>query len=311
MSTNRSLIVVRCGDESLHKAWIGSERNWDLAVSYFGAREERDFPEANYIHRCNWGKWNGLFAFFQAYPETLERYDYFWLPDDDIEASCEQITAMFQSMKTQEFELAQPSLSNGSYLSHLLTLNNPFFLYRRVNFVELMVPVFSRAFLVKTLPLFELTRSGFGMDYVWNRFTTDPISKVAILDHVQVKHTRPVGGALHTMLKAECLSPARQEQDIFLAPYGHYGSTDAILGGLLRGGNIQVRSAFVARTIAVIGWSSRPFGNCGFTNSISAFRFLIWTTRYFFGALFAPVQLTPLEPVLPIKAGAPSTDTGS
>jgi hypothetical protein len=301
MSTNRNLVVLRCGDESLHPAWIGIDRNWDLAVSYFGSRDDKQFPEAKYTHRFKGGKWNGIFAFFQAYPEALENYDLFWLPDDDIEVSCERIKTMFQTVATERFELAQPSLSNGSYLSHLIALNNPCFVYRNVNFVELMVPVFSRKLLIKTLPLFEGTRTGFGMDYVWHRFTTDPTQKVAIIDSVEVKHTRPIGGALHKMLEAEGLSPARQELDIFLKPYGDCGSTQAILGGLLRTGH-HIHHPMTARLIAVAGWLSRPSGNLRFTKPLPAWRFLGWIAGYFVKRMFKPLLLTSIDPILPLKA---------
>jgi hypothetical protein len=306
MSRNRNLVIVRCGDESLHAAWIGPDRNWDLAVSYFGPRDYRKFPEAKYIHRFKGGKWNGIFAFFQTYPEILEHYDFFWLPDDDIEASCERIKTMFQTMATHQFELAQPSLSKESYLSHLITLNNPCFVYRRVNFVELMVPVLSQKLLIKTLPLFEGTRTGFGMDYVWHRFTTNPTRKVAIFDNVEVKHTRPVGGALHKMLEAEGRSPALQERDTFLKPYGDFGSGHAILGGLLRIG-FNISNPILARLIAAVGWSSRPFGNRRFTKSLPAWLFWTWIARNFSRTLSDSLLLTPIDPALSLTA-APSPD---
>src|SRR5438445_6233721 len=179
MTTARNLVVLRCGNESLHENWMASDRNWDLAVSYFGPDDERQFPESTFCHRFKGGKWNGIYDFFHAYPEAIGHYDYFWLPDDDIDASSEKINRIFEMMKAHEFELAQPSLSSGSFLSHLITLHNPRFIYRRVTFVELMVPVFTRSMLQKILPLFESTRSGFGMDFVWHRFTSNPKEKVA------------------------------------------------------------------------------------------------------------------------------------
>jgi hypothetical protein len=301
MTTARNLVVLRCGNESLHEGWMGSSRNWDLAVSYFGADDGRQFPGAAYCHRYKGGKWNGIYAFFEAHPELLQRYDYFWLPDDDIAASSEKINRIFEMMATHEFELVQPSLTSGSFLSHLITLNNSSFVYRRASFVELMVPVFSRAMLQKVLPLFEFTRSGFGMDYVWHRFTSNPLEKVAILDNVSVTHTRPVGGALHKMMRSENVSSAQQEQEIFLAPYGVTEKTELILGGLLRDGR-QIRSRTLARLTAAIGWSLHPSGNCGFTERIGSWRFIRWVVRNLFGYLFKTVPLTRIEPLLPATA---------
>jgi hypothetical protein len=309
MSRNRNLVIVRCGDESLHTAWIGPDRNWDLAISYFGPRDDRQFSEADYTHRFKGGKWNGIFAFFQAYPKTLEQYDFFWLPDDDIEASCKRIEMMFETMATRQFELAQPSLSKESYLSHLITLHNPFFVYRRVNFVELMVPVFSQTLLVKTLPLFENTRTGFGMDYVWHRFTTDPTQKVAVLDNVEVRHTRPVGGALHKMLETEGLSPAQQELSIFLKPYGDCGSAHAVLGGQVRIG-FYLGNAILAQLIAAVGWSVHPFGIRRFTKFIPAWRFWVWIARNFTRTISDSLLLTPIEPALPVETASSQESKG-
>ena len=144
------------------------------------------------------------------------------------------------------------------------------------------------------------------MDFVWHRFTTNPIEKVAILDSVQVKHTRPVGGALHKMMEAEGVSPARREQDVFLRPYNDAGKTELILGGLLHNGR-QVHSASLARLIAAIGWSLHPFGNRGFTKPIRAWRFLTWIIRHFFTAAFNPVSLARIEPALPPDSGSTNT----
>jgi hypothetical protein len=297
MTATRNLVVLRCGNESLHEAWMGSGRNWDLAVSYFGADDDRQFPGSTFCHRYRGGKWNGIYAFFQTYPEALERYDYFWLPDDDIDASSEKIDRIFETMTAHQFELAQPSLARGSFLSHLITLNNPSFIYRYVSFVELMVPIFSRTMLQRVLPLFASTRSGFGMDFVWHRFTSNPMAKVAILDNVNVTHTRPVGGALHKMMRSEGVSSAQEEQDIFLAPYGVTKRSELILGGLLRGG-YQIRSQALAQLAAAIGWSMHPSGNCGFTKQIASWRFIRWVLRHFFGSIFKTAPLSHIEPLL-------------
>lgn len=301
MTRNRNLVVLRCGDQSLHPGWSSPNRNWDLATSYFGSQDDKLFPEANFTHRFKGGKWNGIYAFFQAHPETIEQYDFFWLPDDDIEATCQCIETMFQTARTYEFELAQPSLARGSYLSHLLTLNNPCFIYRRVNFIELMVPVLSRELLIKTLPLFESTRTGFGMDYFWHRFTSDPTKNVAILDNVTVTHTRPVGGALHKMLRAEGLDPAQQELVTFLERYGDPEPSEAILGGLLRTG-FCIRSPLIARLIAALGWASRPTGNLDSANPIPVWHFLVRIARNLLKTTLQPPKLTRIEPVLPLKA---------
>jgi hypothetical protein len=182
------------------------DRSFDVAISYFGDNVNRSFPEATYVHRFKGGKWDGLYAFFKAFPESQRVYDYFWFPDDDIVASAQDIGALISLGRTYGLDLFQPALDNHSYFSHLLTLRHPSFLLRYSNFVEIMVPVLSRPLLDKALPTMAETRSGFGLDFLWAEMANalsdgDNIRNVAIVDAVCVRHTRPVGGSLHQFMK--------------------------------------------------------------------------------------------------------------
>lgn len=302
MANRKYLVVLRCGDQSLHPNWVSGPRGFDLAVSYFGGDAERPFPEAAFVHRYKGGKWDGLADFFRSFPELLGQYDYFWLPDDDILTDAAAIDRLFAAVAAARLELAQPSLTPESYLSHLLTLTNPAFDYRLVNFVELMAPVLSPRLLAKVLPLFGCSRSGFGIDYVWQRFTAAPERDVAIIDSVAVTHTRAVGGALHRMIRdAGHLSP-QQEEELFLAPYGAINRTRVTFGGKLRHG-LFIRGRHLASTIEMLGWAARPFGRRGFTEQIGATRFLRWVIRHWIGALRNAPQIDAIEPIqIPLPA---------
>jgi hypothetical protein len=278
----RNLVVLRCGDQSLHSGWLHPSRNWALAISYFGADQARTFPEAQYVRRYVGGKWDGIYDFFAARPELLEQFEYFWLPDDDIAAEPHAIGRMFQLVRANGFELAQPSLSADSYLSHLISLSNPWFEHRFVNLVEIMVPVVHRDFLKRVLPLFKTSKTGFGFDFVWHRFTTDPRTRVAILDAVQVTHTRPVGGALHAKLKQDGATTAQVEERAFLAPYGNVQKHERVSGGRLRLGMLVNRPKLAA-TLAAMGWATKPSGKRGFAQPLSRFRFILWVIRNWLG----------------------------
>jgi hypothetical protein len=175
-----------------------------VGISYFGDNAEEHFPEADYVHRSKGGKWDGIYKFFKQFPEAAERYDYFWLPDDDISATAEDINRLLQIGARSGYHVFQPALNEHSFHSHLITLEHPSFEVRYTNFVEVMVPVISREILIRTLPLLENTRSGFGLDFVWPRMVEDIVGEqfqgVAIIDSVTVCHTRPVGGSLHQFM---------------------------------------------------------------------------------------------------------------
>lgn len=199
-----TLAVVRCGDQSLHPSWSGEDRLFDIGISYFGDDHAKIFPEAKFVHRGKGGKWDGLFDFFQHFPETVEKYDYFWFPDDDIFAQASDINRLLQIGLENGLEVFQPSLDDKSYYSHLITLKHPSFDLRFTNFVEIMAPVISRDLLKQTLPLLEKSRSGFGMDFLWPKMAVDKsgtLKSAAIVDSVSVRHTRPVGGSLHQLMK--------------------------------------------------------------------------------------------------------------
>jgi hypothetical protein len=199
-----TLAVIRCGDSSRHLTWAGNERLFDIGVSYFGDDPTKEFPEAQFVHRQKGGKWDGLYSFFEEFPETLNAYDYFWFPDDDITANAKDINRLFDIGRNHKLHAFQPSLDTHSYYSHLVTLNHPSFNLRFTNFIEIMVPVIGIELLRDTLPLLKDNRSGFGMDFLWPTLAmkkSGTSESVAIIDSVSVCHTRPVGGSLHQLMR--------------------------------------------------------------------------------------------------------------
>jgi len=201
---HRMLAVVRCGDASQHTSWAVGDCEFDVGVSYFGDNQGRSFPEARYVHRGKGGKWDGLFNFFSQFPETVDAYDYFWLPDDDIASTAADVNQLLAIGLTRNLQIFQPALDELSYYSHLITLRHPSFTLRYTNFVEIMVPVISKAILRRTLPMIQETRSGFGIDFIWPTLAAEITRSLncgtAILDQVSVRHTRPVGGSLHEFM---------------------------------------------------------------------------------------------------------------
>jgi hypothetical protein len=166
-------------------------RTWDLALSSYDDLSIDPDGCIDFIHHYKGGKWDGIYAFFAAHPDLLETYDYFWLVDDDIQATARQADELFKYIENFRFEIAQPALTADSYHAHRLTLQCPAFSHRHTNFVELMMPVLSRAVLKQVLPYFENTQSGLGLDWLWNRFVCRPKESIAIIDRISMSHHRP------------------------------------------------------------------------------------------------------------------------
>ena len=216
----KNLVVVRAGKNSLHPMWLEGpeERNWDLIVSVYDA--EAQFAPVNGVETVikHGGKWDGLYALF-ADGDLLSRYEYIWLPDDDIAARKEDINLIFESMRRYNLEVAQPALARDSYFSHFLVMQCPGFALRYSNFVEIMVPCVTVALLRKVLEDFRESMSGFGMDAIWCRLSDEPRYKAAILDAVVVRHTRPVGKVLRGQMAERGQSPEADREGL-RARYG-------------------------------------------------------------------------------------------
>lgn len=209
MSDRRFLTIVRAGNGSLHPTWLagGGSRTWDIIVSYFGDDPNR-FREPDVTRIDSKGpKWPALHALLQAHPELIAGYDYIWLPDDDLATDMDSINRLFATCAELGLEAAQPCLTWDSYSTHLVTLRHENTLLRYTNFVEVMAPCLSRTMLLRALPFFAESQSGWGVDFMWSKLADEPVGGIAILDTVAVTHTRPIGGPNYRGLRERGQSP--------------------------------------------------------------------------------------------------------
>jgi hypothetical protein len=213
----RFLVVVRAGDRSLHPQWLAQAetRNWDLIVHYNGDDPQRYPTSGDGMLRIDskGPKWPALHALLNHTRDAWREYDYIWIPDEDLAARGEDINRMFDLMAALGIELAQPSLSWESHASPVLTLHNPNFALRFSSFVEPTAPCFSRALLERVLPTFGETSIGVGLGYVWPRFLQNAATQCAILDRIQVTHTRPADDQRAEMPEAIQLSYGAVDRD--------------------------------------------------------------------------------------------------
>lgn len=206
----KNLVIVRVGGRSRHLSFAPAARGavpWDLAVSTYSEVAPELLEGAKYVQHTPGGKWNGIFDFFKNHPEVIDKYEYFWIPDDDITTGTDDVTRLFELVRTHGLELAQPSLSLKSKHYHHITLNDDAFAMRRTNFVELMVPVFHRDLLKTLMPMFEGNWAGMGLDMIWPNFTKNPRSNVGIIDDVIVVHHGELGSFLYGNMRKAGIIP--------------------------------------------------------------------------------------------------------
>jgi hypothetical protein len=219
----RNLVIVRAGQNSLHRRWLdeGNSRSWDLLISSYDRNAKFQEEPGVSVTFCTGGKWDGIYQAL-AGSNLLERYDYVWLPDDDIDATAATIDEMFALMRKHDLAVGQPALTHDSYFSHFITNRCPGFTLRYTNYVEIMVPCLKASHLAQVFHEFESTMSGFGLDYLWCRIGEAGPGKTGIFDTVTVRHTRPVGPAMRTLqseMSKAGISP-QAEEEALKARYG-------------------------------------------------------------------------------------------
>ncbi|MRH89383.1 DUF707 domain-containing protein [Nocardia sp. SYP-A9097] len=229
----RNLVVLRAGDSSLHEQWLAGPqpRNWDFVVSYFGDDPMR-YRTGDVTRLDRKGpKWPALQHVLTVdLAEVIDRYDYVWLPDDDLATDTAAINELFDRTARYRLSLAQPALTEDSFFTHEITLVDRRFELRYTNFVEIMAPCFSRDFLTRCLPTFGKSQTGWGLDFHWPRFAPHT-GALAIIDAVTVRHTRPVGGPNLTAARAAGVDPVLEYRD-YLLEHEIYDLTTAVHRGV-------------------------------------------------------------------------------
>ena len=70
-------------------------------------------------------------------------------------------------------------------------------------FIEVMAPCVTKKILQEALEDFKECESGIGLDHLWGNYFNYELKKMAILDEISMKHTRPVGGPLYDYLRSK------------------------------------------------------------------------------------------------------------
>ncbi len=190
-------VIVRAGARSLHPAWLqGEPPEFDLYVLAYAPPPAS--PQTTYVEEVHLPgqKVAGWHAFLTAHPEIFDRYERIALIDNDIACSAREINLAFRRGREYGLWLWQPSLTPDSYFTYGICLQNPLFAIRFVNFIEMMCPFFTSAYLKECSALFGLGYET-AIDLLWCRLRADSAYRFAILDEVSVKHTEPVGALAH------------------------------------------------------------------------------------------------------------------
>lgn len=190
-SYKKNAVFVPVGKDSLHRQLLKGDADFDLHLLIYDGSYSKFCNDTDFI-ACDAGyKMDMTYRYLHRHPELFEKYEYFFLLDDDIVISTEDVNRLFSMMREYQLKIAQPSLVM-SYYTYKHTAFHPFYILRYTNFVEMMMPCFSRDALKAVLPTFEQKIRWCGIEMHWPVLVGSNHKDMAIVDAVSAKHTRPV-----------------------------------------------------------------------------------------------------------------------
>lgn len=187
----RNCVISAVGKNSLHKMWIKEHGDFDLHLIVYDDSLELFRNDTKYICHIKGYKLKIIYKYLEAHSQFKEMYDYFFFPDDDVLMDTNTINELFSAMRHYNLCIAQPALKM-SYYSWSHTLYDRYSKLRYTNFVEMMVPCFSRNALQKVLFTFNENETGWGTESHWPILINAKPCDMAIIDEVSVIHTRPL-----------------------------------------------------------------------------------------------------------------------
>ena len=212
MPNRRNLLIVCCGDGSLHEAWFGPDRSYDILTIYYG-----DDPAVAERFRAG----SDIFVAQKGLKLELTRkilleelyfrrgfafgdYAHIWFPDDDLRFDDGDggIESLFEAARAVRADVFQPAIKNEHFSeSWESTRRIDGAFAHRTNIVEIMAFGFSgEAFekaLLAALHTFEFMKSGWGIEPIWMKIGEAVLRRrlrTFVFDAVPIIHTRPVGG---------------------------------------------------------------------------------------------------------------------
>jgi len=192
---NRNMVFTSAGDNTnFVKWWCTDKENqeYDIYVFYYGNNEE-NFKlyesHVNHIEKSTGSKFQNFYMFWRKYNDIIDKYDRFFILDDDIEIRSKDINEMFELSKEYNLEICGPSFSKDSHISHGVTKHKPNLVLSYTNFVEVNVPLFTRSALDNLMKWYDPILIGWGIDilYIWAN-GLDKKKSYAIIHKIQCKN---------------------------------------------------------------------------------------------------------------------------
>jgi hypothetical protein len=174
INNKKNMIFTSVGDNSnFHNNWTGLNQNYDIYAIYYGDNEEKYNmykKHIKYIERRKGSKFQNFKYLWDKMYDKLNKYDYFFILDDDIIFdSYTDINRMFDMAHKYKTWIIAPTFKTNSFskISHKITESNNKYLLRYVNFIEVNVPLFNNYAINKFMKYYDDSLIGWGIDYFY------------------------------------------------------------------------------------------------------------------------------------------------
>lgn len=205
-----NLLFVQCAEGSNFWSWFDAKRprDWDVALNcYAGTVSKAESVE--YVCEQKGTKFTGMYNWWRFFRDIFDRYETVFFVDDDLVFNFDDLSVFFDTVQTYDLDLAQPSLSAGSFCSWDVFFHKGKGAVRPVNGVEIMMPALSKRAREVMLPFFMLSVSGFGLDLLMAQTAQTRNLRAGIVDEVIVDHRRAISqtdGAFYEFLRKHGLN---------------------------------------------------------------------------------------------------------
>ena len=111
----RNFVFTSAGDNTTFDfLWINDNIQYDIYVIYYGDNEDtfnQYKAKVKFIEKRKASKFQNFKYFYDTYPDIINQYDRFFILDDDIIFSVEDITNMFKLSRKYNLDICGPSFS--------------------------------------------------------------------------------------------------------------------------------------------------------------------------------------------------------
>ena len=169
-SKYRNLVFSSVGDNTnFNDLWTEKYRKYDLWVVYYGDNEKKyeDYKKkVDFIEKRKGSKFQNLYYIYNKYKKELQKYDRFFILDDDIIINTSDINKMFETAQKYKLWICQPSFGVDSKVSWEHTKNVKGAILRYTNFIEVNTPLYTRWALDRLMKYYTPKLIGWGVDYL-------------------------------------------------------------------------------------------------------------------------------------------------